>query len=132
MRLLWITEHYYPNRGGMAQSCDRIVNGLREQGIAVDLVHLAKKCRRPPAGNPALGEDFCWPLGENPAHGLNLLWNWIENRSCNYSGVVAFGAHHALIAAKNYAAWLEIALVVLVRGERFRYRSIRLPSQLLD
>ena len=40
MRLLWMTEHYHPGAGGMAQSCDRIVHGLRRSGIAIDVAYL--------------------------------------------------------------------------------------------
>lgn len=45
MRVLWITEHYPPSRGGMAQSCDRIVRGLRAAGVEVDVAHLTRRAR---------------------------------------------------------------------------------------
>ena len=37
-RVLLLTAHYPPGRGGMAQSCDRIVHGLRRAGLTVDVV----------------------------------------------------------------------------------------------
>jgi hypothetical protein len=33
LRALWLTETYPPSRGGMAQSCDRIVRALRARGV---------------------------------------------------------------------------------------------------
>ena len=44
MRLLLITENYPPDRGGMAESCDRIVRGLTREGVAMDLVHFDRRC----------------------------------------------------------------------------------------
>ncbi len=130
MHILWITEHYYPNSGGMAHSCDRIVRNLRDQGIKIDLVHLARKCRRRPIQKTQKGFDICWPLESEPAHGLNLLWNWLEARHASsdkssdtpkamYSAVVCFGAHYALIAARNFAAWLDRPLYTMIRGNDF-------------
>ena len=50
-RPLWLTETYPPSRGGMAQSCDRIVHALRTLGISVDVVHLDR--RQAPAASAA-------------------------------------------------------------------------------
>lgn len=121
MTILWITENYYPNQGGMAQSCDRIVSGLRDLGLYIDVIHLAKTCRRPTLGNPQQGEDKCWALGDNPSHGLNLLWNNLEqnNASQKYQKIVAYGTHHALIAAQNFSSYFELSLYTFVRGNDF-------------
>ena len=121
MAILWITEHYYPNQGGMAQSCDRIVAGLRELGLCIDVIHLAKVCRRRTLGNPAQGEDRCWPLGDNPSHGLNLLWNWLEQNDADnkYQKIVAYGTHYALVSAQNFSAYFDLPLYSFVRGNDF-------------
>ena len=121
MAILWITEHYYPNQGGMAQSCDRIVAGLRELGLCIDVIHLAKSCRRRTLGNPEQGEDRCWPLGDNPSHGLNLLWNWLEQNDANkkYQKIVAYGTHYALVSAQNFSAYFDLPLYSFVRGNDF-------------
>jgi len=34
-RVLLVTENYPPDRGGMSESCDRIVRGLTREGVAV-------------------------------------------------------------------------------------------------
>ena len=48
LRALWLTETYPPSRGGMAQSCDRIVRGLRRRGVTVDVLHFTAR----PRGRP--------------------------------------------------------------------------------
>ena len=45
LRALWLTETYPPSRGGMAQSCDRIVRGLRRRGVLVDVLHFMPSAR---------------------------------------------------------------------------------------
>lgn len=121
MTILWITEHYYPNQGGMAQSCERIVSGLRDLGLCIDVFHLAKVCRRRTLGNKKTGEDHCWPLGDSPSHGLNLLWNWLEQnqQGRQYSKVVVYGTHYALVSGQNFASWLDVPLFAFVRGNDF-------------
>lgn len=118
-RLLWLSEHFPPDRGGMAQSCDRILRGLRHQGIEIDLCHLSPRTRgweeRPQAG----GRLFLCPLDADPAHSLNRLWTRIEAAGLDYSHVVAFGGQWPLLAGPVFAAWLERPLITLLRGNDF-------------
>lgn len=124
-RVLWLTEHYYPGQGGMAQSCDRIVAGLREAGATIDLVHFTRRARY--AGRPIRAETrrngryIAVPTGATPAHTLNLLWNAIEADPLTgtLTHIVAFGGELALRAAPIYAAWLELPLITLLRGNDF-------------
>ena len=46
-RVLLVTENYPPDRGGMSESCDRIVRGLARGGVAVDIVHFDRRATRP-------------------------------------------------------------------------------------
>ncbi|HJW92749.1 MAG TPA: glycosyltransferase family 4 protein [Thermoanaerobaculia bacterium] len=94
-RLLWLTENYPPDRGGMSVSCDRIVRGLRRAGVQVDVVHL----------------DRSFP---DAAHTINVTWNRI--RESHPTHVVAFGGYLPLLAAPMFAAWLDCPLVTLIRG----------------
>src|SRR4051794_9879836 len=96
MRLLWVTENYPPSRGGMAQSCDRIVRGLRGAGVEVDVAHLSRRPVPFSAGDELGGRLFTVPLGEDPEHALRLLWTRL-NRS--YTHVVAFGGTYPLLVA---------------------------------
>jgi len=98
-RVLLVTETYPPDRGGMAESCDRIARGLRREGTAVELLHLDR--RQPDA-----------------AHTINCAWNRVR-ATVDLDGithVVAFGGALPLLAAPAFAAWIDRPLVTLLRG----------------
>jgi glycosyltransferase involved in cell wall biosynthesis len=114
MRLLLITENYPPDRGGMSESCDRIVRGLRRANLGVDIVHFDRKAVRP----SFRGEHLRWPLSNDAAHTINVLWN--RTRQLLDLGrtthVIAFGGTLPLMAAPAFAAWINRPLVTLLRG----------------
>ena len=113
-RLLWITENYPPSPGGMANSCDRIVRGLRGAGVDVDVVHLSRK-----ATTQRVTGVRTVPLGEDPEHALRLLWTTLAPTIGRYTHVVAFGGTYPLLAAPVYARWAGLPLIVLLRGNDF-------------
>ncbi|MEM7371075.1 MAG: glycosyltransferase family 4 protein [Bacteroidota bacterium] len=116
MRILWLTETYYPNRGGMAHSCDRIVQSLREERIDVDVIHFTN--RRPPfqVEQKERGTYVACPLSEDPAHVLNRLWNHLDGQPNNWTHLVAFGGFLPSLGAPILASWLDLPLVLLLRG----------------
>jgi glycosyltransferase involved in cell wall biosynthesis len=113
-RVLLVTENYPPDRGGMAESCDRIVRGLTREGVAVDIVHFDRRATRPEFRRAHLR----WPLEQDPAHTINCAWN--RARSAFDMGavthVVAFGGYLPMMAAPAFAAWIDRPLVTLLRG----------------
>lgn len=117
MRLLWVTENYPPGRGGMAQSCDRIVRGLRGAGVEVDVAHLTRRSGPPTETHELGGRLVTAPLADDPEHALRLLWTHLAGRS--YSHVVAFGGTYPMLSAPVYAAWAGAPLVTLLRGNDF-------------
>jgi glycosyltransferase involved in cell wall biosynthesis len=121
LRLLWLTERYYPEQGGMAQSCDRIVTTLREAGVVIDLVHLTGKRAQWRMESGRNGRYITAPPGNDPAHALNRLWSMLEaaHAQTPWTHVVAFGGQVALLAAPVYAAWLGVPLITLLRGNDF-------------
>ncbi|SFF76553.1 Glycosyltransferase involved in cell wall bisynthesis [Actinoplanes philippinensis] len=114
MRLLWVTENYPPSPGGMANSCDRIVRGLRAAGVVVDVVHLSRRTTHHRENGL-----HTVPLGDDPEHALRLLWTTLEPRIGDYTHVVAFGGTHPMLAAPVYARWGGLPLVTLLRGNDF-------------
>ena len=123
VRPLWLTETYPPSRGGMAESCDRIVRSLRAAGVTVDVGHLV---RRPGATARSEqqhgGRYWAWPIEDDPAHALNLAWNELEREAgepATLSHVVAFGGYLPLLSGPIFAAWLGVPLVTLIRGNDF-------------
>ena len=137
MRVLWLTENYPPSRGGMAQSCDRIVDGLRRRGTAVDVAHLTRSLA--PGWTRTEqhhGLLLTAQLGDDPEHGMHRLWTTVraEHSRSPYTHVVAFGGAYPIHAAPVYAAWLPAPLVTLLRGNDFDTGvfSLRRRASLLD
>jgi len=117
-RLLFITETYPPDRGGMSESCDRIVRGLARSGVAVDLVHFDRRVQTPAFRRTGAGSELHLPLEADAAHTINCLWNQLQHQVDlgAASHVVAFGGTLPLLAAPVFAAWMSRPLVTLLRG----------------
>ena len=118
MRPLWLTENYPPDRGGMAQSCDRIVHALRGRGVEVDVAHISRKYDEWRVETKAGGRQISCPADDDPAHTLNRLWN-VLRRGPAPTHIVAFGGTLPLLAGPSFAAWLKAPLVTLIRGNDF-------------
>ncbi|MDA0168150.1 glycosyltransferase family 4 protein [Solirubrobacter taibaiensis] len=122
LRALWLTETYPPSRGGMAQSCDRIVRGLRRAGVLVDVLHFVPTAR---GGRPwvleaqAAGRYLACPVEDDPAHALNRAWTTLQAQPEAITHVVAFGGSRPIMAGPVLAAWLGVPLVTLIRGNDF-------------
>ncbi|GAA0433105.1 hypothetical protein Aca07nite_02520 [Actinoplanes capillaceus] len=114
MRLLWITENFPPSPGGMANSCDRIVRGLRGAGVDVDVVHLSRRG----TAQRVTGVRTV-PLTDDPEHALRLLWTSLAPVIGDYTHIVAFGGTYPLLSAPVYAAWSGLPLITLLRGNDF-------------
>ncbi len=119
MRPLVVTENYPPDRGGMAQSCDRIVRSLRANGLDVDVAHLGRRVLKPLVERQERGLLLAAPSDEDPAHATQLLWNEVVRLPDRPTHVVAFGGAAPVLAAPAFAAWLGVPLVTLLRGNDF-------------
>lgn len=123
LHVLWLTETFPPSRGGMAESCDRIVRNLRRAGVTVDVLHFTPR----PRGRPwaieqqAGGRYLICPIEDDPAHALNRAWTTLraDPATRELTHVVAFGGARPMLAGPVYAAWLGIPLVTLIRGNDF-------------
>jgi glycogen(starch) synthase len=113
-RLLLVTENYPPDRGGMSESCDRIVRGLTREDVAVEILHFDRRAARPELRRAHLR----WPLEHDPAHTINCAWNRarVAFDMSAVTHVVAFGGTLPLLAAPVFAAWIGRPLVTLLRG----------------
>ncbi len=120
-RVLWITDRYPPQRGGMAVSCGRQVEGLRARGIAVDVLALAAPTVTEPRVEIRDGAhaDLLIPAENEAGMEANQSWIAVQMRSRKiggYSHVVGFGAAVGGFHAATFGAWLGVPSVVLVRG----------------
>lgn len=119
MRPLVLTENYPPDRGGMAQSCDRIVRSLRAAGLPVDVAHLGRREHRFRVERQEGGLLLSSPFDDDPSHAIHLLWNEVRRLADAPTHVVAFGGTTPILAAPAVAAWLGVPLVTLLRGNDF-------------
>ena len=117
-RPLFLTETHPPDRGGMAESCDRIVRSLARHGVAVDLVHFDRRIGRPQFRATAHGSSLRWPADPNAAHTINCVWNRLRQEVDldRTTHVIAFGGALPILAAPAFAAWIGRPLVTLLRG----------------
>ncbi len=122
MPLIWLTENYYPNRGGMAQSCDRITTNLRQADTPVHLIHFTN---RRPAFQTQIQENGTYtaiPLVEDPAHVLQQSYQFIHQQNWHQqtsTQLVAFGGFLPILAAPIFQKWLSIPLFTCIRGNDF-------------
>lgn len=120
-RALWLTETYPPSRGGMAQSCDRIVRGLRRRGVLIDVLHFVPSARGRPwtLERQAGGRYLACPIEADPAHALNRAWTALQASPEPITHVVAFGGSRPIMAGPVLAAWLGVPLITCIRGNDF-------------
>lgn len=119
MVITWITENYYPNKGGMAQSCDRIVNGLRNSGWMVHLLHFSNRHSKLTIQKQYNGHYIAIPTGDNYPHALQIGFQLIEKELKKNQKLVAFGGFLPILCVQTYANWLEIPYSVCIRGNDF-------------
>jgi len=129
MRIVWLTENYYPNKGGMAQSCDRIVHHLRQEGLLVDVIHFTNRVERTKIDHVQNGKNIAFAMHPDVSHSLNLVWAFLQNYQQELkqqlqppiTHLTAFGGYVPMIAAPILSAWLEVEVpyVVLLRGNDF-------------
>lgn len=114
MRLLVLTETHPPDRGGMSESCDRILRGLAREGVQLDVVHFDRQAAKLERRVTSSGSLLRVPPEADAGHLMNLVWNRIE--SIVPTHVVAFGGNLPLLGAPVFAAWMARPLVTLIRG----------------
>ncbi len=105
----------------MAESCDRIITGLRRGGVVVDIVHFVNRAGTLKRERHCGGRHIVCPTRPDASHALNALWTelMLPEADRNYTHVVAYGGVVPLLGAPVYAAWLGCPLITLLRGNDF-------------
>jgi len=119
--ILWLTENYFPNRGGMAQSCDRIIQNLREKGLFIGLVHFRSTKNKLKLKTVQNGFHLTFPVDEDAGHAYNVLFAFLSNPSFqyNFTHIVAFGGYLPLLGAPIISKLFNIPLISMLRGNDF-------------
>lgn len=116
-RILWLTENYPPQRGGMAQSCDRIVDHMRKLGFMIDVLHFTATDSTFQFTQQLNGWYAAIPFEESESHTLNRTWEFIRHKKV--SAVVSFGGYLPMLGAPVFSKWLDIPLLTMIRGNDF-------------
>ena len=122
MHVLLLTETWPPDRGGMAESCDRIVGGLRRRGVRLDAGVFSRRRDQPVVERQEHGRLLLCPVDEDSGHTIQRLWNLLtldREQLDRLTHVMAFGGLLPLLAAPAIAAWIDRPLVTLLRGNDF-------------
>jgi glycogen(starch) synthase len=116
-RILWLTENYPPQRGGMAQSSDRIVSHLRQAGWTIDIVHFINRADAFRFTQQINGWYLPVPFEDSEAHTLNRAWEMIRHKPTQ--AIVCFGGYLPMLAAPVFAKWMNVPLFTCIRGNDF-------------
>jgi glycosyltransferase involved in cell wall biosynthesis len=105
----------------MAESCDRIVRSLRAAGAWIDVLHLSRRALAAADVHQEGGRLLRRSVGADASHDLNVAWAGLSRdpELTAATHVVAFGGALPLFAAPVLAAWLELPLITLIRGNDF-------------
>ncbi len=119
--ILWLTENYYPNRGGMSQSCDRIVQSLRDKGLVIGLVHFRSTKNKLKLKTVQNGFYLSFPVDDDAGHAFNVLHAYLSNPNLpfQFSHIVAFGGYLPLLGSPVLSKLLDIPLISMLRGNDF-------------
>lgn len=119
--LLWISENYPPNKGGMAESCNRIVTSLRKRGYIIHVLHFTNRKKPFFTEQKINGSYTAIPKHHDISHTLNLCLNFLTNPSTDlqYDIIIAFGGLLPMNGAPVYAQLLKKPLYTLIRGNDF-------------
>jgi len=121
MRILWLTENYPPNRGGMAESCDRIVGGLRQRDIVIDVLHFSNRRKPFVTEVNVKGSYTVVPKYQDMPHALNLALSFVEHHLMvnDYDLILAFGGLFPLTAVPIFSQLFALPSYVCLRGNDF-------------
>ncbi len=120
-KLLWITENYPPNKGGMAESCNRIVAFLRKLDYEIHILHFTNRKKPFFTEQKLNGSYTAIPKHHDISHTLNLGLNFLSNpaTTLQYDKLVAFGGLLPLNGAPVYARLFNKPLYTFIRGNDF-------------
>ncbi len=103
----------------MAQSCDRIIQGLREKIFQIHVFHFTNRKKPYVTENKQNGSYTALPVFESESHTLNLAWNHILTKMDQFHEIVIFGGYLPIIAGPVFSRLSGKPLITLLRGNDF-------------
>ena len=123
MQLIWLTQRYTPDKGGMAVSSARLVQGLRDQGHSVKVIHLthsSAQMAKSSLGNRHHSQRVI-TVNVDLAGGAEAVF-WQLHKELESSLLIGFGGTLPGYLACLWAQWLGTRSMVLLRGNDFEKR----------
>ena len=120
MEILWLTENYPPQQGGMSQSCDRIVGNLRRKGVKIHVIHFSN--RKSPFHKEEIlnGTYTAVPKYMDMEHSLHITLTFLKNNfKDKVDFIVSFGGLFTLAAIPVYSKILNLPFYLCFRGNDF-------------
>lgn len=102
----------------MAQSCDRIISGLRTEGFFIEVVHFTNRGKHLHRHHQSNGAYTAINFEDSEAHTLNVAWNYITHLD-SFDAIACFGGYLSMIAAPIFAQWKGCELITFIRGNDF-------------
>ncbi|MEO1049339.1 MAG: glycosyltransferase family 4 protein [Bacteroidota bacterium] len=102
----------------MAQSCDRIVGGLRKTGFIIDIIHFTNRGKGFKRKQQQNGSYMPIPYEDSESHVLNVTWNLIGQHT-EYDCIICFGGYLSMIGAPIFSQWTDKPLITFLRGNDF-------------
>lgn len=121
MNILFITQHYYPNKGGMAESCDRLIRNFKKQGITVQVFHFTNRKKKFKKETQVNGTYTALPIYPSQEFTLQLASQFILQADItkDITHIFAFGGHLPINFAPIISRFLQKPLATFIRGNDF-------------
>ena len=125
MKITWITQRHPPLEGGMANSSERLVNGLRDRGFAVTVLLLSDDLQKlTSSAKTFTGNSIFDNINRTLIPGINAPREiekiyWSAQEVLKDSLIIGFGGDYPGYLASMWGKWLQTGSITLFRGNDF-------------
>ncbi|MDR2275802.1 MAG: glycosyltransferase family 4 protein [Sphingobacterium sp.] len=121
MKLLLVTQNYPPSRGGMAESCGRIVRNLKRKGYEVHVLHFSNRQRPYETKKETGGNYSTLGIYDAEEYTLNLATLFVEKKKefLDVDAIIAFGGYLPMMWTPIISQFFEKPLYTCIRGNDF-------------
>ncbi|MGM5630824.1 glycosyltransferase family 4 protein [Apibacter raozihei] len=121
MKILFVTQNYYPSKGGMAESCRRIVGNLRKNKLTIHIFHFNSKTETCFFRTENSGSYMSVPIYRTEEYTLNIAAKYLETVSdkIEFDVIVAFGGYLPLTWVPIISKYNSKPYYTFIRGNDF-------------
>ncbi|WP_100074533.1 glycosyltransferase family 4 protein [Chryseobacterium camelliae] len=121
MKILLVTQNYPPSRGGMAESCGRIVRNLKRKGCEVHVLHFSNRQKPYVIKTEAGGNYSALGIYDTEEYTLNLAALFLEKKKefLEVDAIVAFGGYLPMMWTPVISQFFGKPLYTCIRGNDF-------------